>query len=148
MSPSANGTPAFTIRTGSTSSISINFEKKPDPSATFPAARRCPTDAFWDIECDILIPAALENQITLDNCDRIRTKVLAEAANGPTTPAAEDALHNAGVMIIPDIFLNAGGVTVSYFEWGKNLSHMRFGRLQNISKKCVESEAGGRHRKR
>src|SRR5436309_1830360 len=79
---------------------------------------------------DILIPAALENQVTLENCDRINTKVLAEAANGPTTPGAEDRLHARGVFIIPDIFLNAGGVTVSYFEWGKNLSHMRFGRLQ------------------
>ena len=89
-----------------------------------------PSDALWDIECDILIPAALENQVTLENCNRIRTKVLAEAANGPTTPGAEEALHERGVLIIPDIFLNAGGVTVSYFEWGKNLSHMRFGRLQ------------------
>lgn len=97
----------------------------------FPAAQTNPKpEAVWDIPCDILIPAALENQVTLENCDRIKTKVLAEAANGPTTPGAEENLHSRGVMIIPDIFLNAGGVTVSYFEWGKNLSHMRFGRLQ------------------
>ncbi len=96
----------------------------------FPGAETRSPEAIWDTPCDILIPAALENQITLENCDRIRAKVLAEAANGPTTPGAEDALHARGVFIIPDIFLNAGGVTVSYFEWSKNLSHMRFGRLQ------------------
>src|SRR5258706_279248 len=97
----------------------------------FPGAETLPgPGSIWDIPCDILIPAALENQITLDNCDRINCKVLAEAANGPTTPGAEERLHARGIMIIPDIFLNAGGVTVSYFEWGKNLSHMRFGRLQ------------------
>jgi glutamate dehydrogenase (NAD(P)+) len=97
----------------------------------FPDAQTLPHPrAIWDIPCDILIPAALENQITLENCERIRTKIIAEAANGPTTPSAEEHLHSSGVLIIPDIFLNAGGVTVSYFEWGKNLSHMRFGRLQ------------------
>ncbi len=106
------------------------FRKDTGSIKNFPDGKTLERDAFWDVECDILIPAALENQITLANCDRIRTKVLAEAANGPTTPGAEESLHKRGVMIIPDIFLNAGGVTVSYFEWGRNLSHMRFGRLQ------------------
>ena len=107
-----------------------NHRKTTGSIRDFPGAQTLPADAIWETDCDILIPAALENQVTLENCGRIRAKVLAEAANGPTTPGAEEALHQRGVMIIPDIFLNAGGVTVSYFEWGKNLSHMRFGRLQ------------------
>ncbi len=107
-----------------------NYRKTTGSVRNFPGGQTLPKDAFWDTECDVMIPAALENQITLENCGRIRAKVLAEAANGPTTPGAEEYLHQRGVMIIPDVYLNAGGVTVSYFEWGKNLSHMRFGRLQ------------------
>src|SRR2546426_559853 len=96
----------------------------------FPGAKELsgPRDVL-EIECDILIPAALENQIALDNVDRIKTKMVAEAANGPTTLGADEKLIARGVLIIPDIYLNAGGVTVSYFEWVKNLSHVRFGRL-------------------
>lgn len=82
-----------------------------------------------DIPCDVLIPAALENQITLQNAHRVKARVVAEAANGPTTPAAERLLLKRGVAVLPDIYLNAGGVTVSYFEWTKNISHMRFGRM-------------------
>ncbi len=81
-------------------------------------------------DCDVLIPAALENQVTLENCRKVRARVIAEAANGPLTPGAEEYLLEKGVQILPDIYLNAGGVTVSYFEWTKNLSHIRYGRME------------------
>ena len=95
------------------------------PGATNLASR----EEALELECDILIPAALENQITEDNAPRVKAKILAEAANGPTTAGATQILLRQGVLVIPDIYLNAGGVTVSYFEWLKNLSHVRFGRM-------------------
>ncbi len=95
------------------------------PGATYLEDGRSVLEA----ECDILIPAALEGQITLENAPRIQAPLIAEAANGPVTFEADNHLREHGKIIIPDTYLNAGGVTVSYFEWIRNLSHIRFGRL-------------------
>lgn len=109
----------------------MKHRKRTGSIMDFPGATNLPTrESALELECDILVPAALENQITAENAPRIKAKIIAEAANGPVMASAEQTLLDKGIVIIPDMYINAGGVTVSYFEWLKNLSHMRFGRME------------------
>ncbi len=97
----------------------------------YPGARDlATTEEALFVECEILVPAALENVITAGNAGKVRAKIVGEAANGPVTADADEILRKKGVVVVPDMYLNAGGVTVSYFEWLKNLSHVRFGRME------------------
>lgn len=108
----------------------MNHKKSTGTVLNYPGAKTV-TDGLKVLEmpCDILLPAALENQITTRNAAHIRAKIVAEAANGPVTYEADQILNQKGITVIPDFYLNAGGVTVSYFEWIKNISHIRFGRM-------------------
>jgi glutamate dehydrogenase (NAD(P)+) len=87
----------------------------------FKGAERITNEELIEVKCDVLVPAALENQIVLKNASRVRARVVAEAANGPTTPGADRVLRDRGVFVVPDILCNAGGVTVSYFEWAQDM---------------------------
>jgi glutamate dehydrogenase (NAD(P)+) len=100
----------------------LDYVAKTGGVGGFPEADAIASDEFWTVESDILIPAALENQITEKNAGKIRTKIIVEGANGPTTTAADDILHDRGILVIPDVVANAGGVTVSYFEWVQDFS--------------------------
>ena len=108
----------------------VEYRRARESIVDFPGAENLESKAALELECDILVPAALENQITEENAPRIKAKIIGEAANGPTTEEAAEILFQRGSVILPDTYLNAGGVTVSYFEWVKNLSHVRFGRMQ------------------
>ena len=109
----------------------FQHRKKTGSILNFPGATNIAKsgDAL-ELDCDILIPAALENVINGDNAERIKAKIVGEAANGPCTPEADEVFAKKGILCIPDMYLNAGGVTVSYFEWLKNLSHVRYGRME------------------
>src|SRR5215471_4404374 len=109
----------------------FQYRKKTGSILNFPGATNLnkSSDAL-ELECDILIPAALENVINKQNAANVKARIIGEAANGPLTPEADDILNKKGTLIIPDMYLNAGGVTVSYFEWLKNLSHVRYGRME------------------
>ena len=99
----------------------IKFKLENKSIRGFPGATEINNDELLTTECTILIPAALENQITKDNASKIKTKIVAEAANGPTTPEADQVLYENNILVIPDVLANSGGVTVSYFEWLQNL---------------------------
>ncbi len=109
----------------------FHHRKRTGSILKFPGATDLPSSgAALEIDCDILIPAALENVINGENAWRVQAKIIGEAANGPLTPEADEVFTKKGVLVVPDMYLNAGGVTVSYFEWLKNLSHVRYGRME------------------
>jgi glutamate dehydrogenase (NAD(P)+) len=117
-------------------------------------AERITNDELVEVKCDVLVPAALEHQITLRNASRVRARVVAEAANGPTTPAADRVLREHGVLVVPDILCGAGGVTVSYFEWAQNLQAFSWDEpevvreLEKVMKRAYQevAETGRRHK--
>ncbi len=109
----------------------LKYKKSKGSIIGFPGTKKLKNREDWvSIDCDILVPAALESQIHKGNAKSVKARIIAEAANGPITSSAEAILLKKGVVIVPDMYLNAGGVTVSYFEWLKNLSHVRYGRIQ------------------
>src|ERR1700755_799380 len=109
----------------------FQHRKKTGSILNFPGATNLPSsgDAL-ELDCEMLIPAALENVINGKNAPKVKAKIIGEAANGPLTPEADEVFAKRGILVVPDMYLNAGGVTVSYFEWLKNLSHVRYGRME------------------
>jgi glutamate dehydrogenase (NAD(P)+) len=114
-----------------------NFVKETGTVAGFPGAEPITNAALLDLPCEVLVPAAIGGQITVHNADRIRARVIAEGANGPTTPEADEILRDLGVLVIPDILANAGGVVVSYFEWVQGLQYY-FWRESEINTRLQE----------
>lgn len=109
----------------------FQHRKKTGSILNYPGANNFKKNSeMLEMECDILIPAALENVIDGNNAPNIKAKIIGEAANGPLSPEADEEFIKRGILVVPDMYLNAGGVTVSYFEWLKNLSHVRYGRLE------------------
>ncbi len=120
LSDSAGGVYA---RDGIDPQAAMQFKRGHGTVCGLPGTNSITNEQLLELECDILIPAAMENQIRRDNAHRMRCKLIAEAANGPTTPAADEILRAAGIAVLPDVMANAGGVTVSYFEWVQNIEN-------------------------
>jgi len=120
----------------------LEYDAKHQTVEGFAGGDPLDNDGLWGLDVDVLIPAALENQITMENAPRIKAKILTEGANGPTTPDAHNHLHERGVFVIPDILANSGGVTTSYFEWVQD-RHGYFWELEEVNtrleKKMVEA---------
>ena len=117
----------------------LNFRKRTGSILGFPGATDILRSAdALELECDVLVPAALENVLTSENAARIKARIILEGANGPTTPEADEVFRKKGILVIPDVYANAGGVTVSYFEWLKNLSHVRLGRMDRRRQAATE----------
>jgi glutamate dehydrogenase (NAD(P)+) len=112
----------------------LRYKERSGTVVGMPGASRISNDELLALKCDILVPAALENVITLHNADQIKAKIVAEAGNGPTTPHADEILSRKGVFVVPDILANAGGVTVSYFEWAQDLQGF-FWQVQEVNSK-------------
>jgi glutamate dehydrogenase (NAD(P)+) len=116
----------------------VEYRRRTKSILGFPGATSIARSAdALEVDCDVLVPAAFEHQLTADNAARIKARIVLEGANGPTTPEADQIFQARGTLVIPDIYANAGGVTVSYFEWLKNLAHVRFGRLANGDEESV-----------
>jgi glutamate dehydrogenase (NAD(P)+) len=117
----------------------FNYRKRTGSILGFPGATDILKSAdALELDCDVLAPAALENVLTGENAERVKAKIILEGANGPTTPEADEVFRKKGVLVIPDVYANAGGVTVSYFEWLKNLSHVRLGRMDRRRQAATE----------
>lgn len=112
----------------------LRYKERAGTVVGMPGASRISNDDLLALKCDILVPAALENAITLHNADQIKAKIIVEAANGPTTPHADEILSRKGIFVVPDILANAGGVTVSYFEWAQDLQGF-FWQVQEVNSK-------------
>jgi glutamate dehydrogenase/leucine dehydrogenase len=115
----------------------IEHKKTKKSIVSFPGAKKIKPEEFFALDVDVLIPAALENQITRDNVDGIKAKIILELANGPTTPEADEVLYKNNIIVIPDVLANAGGVTVSYFEWLQNISN-NYWTLEEVDKELSE----------